>query len=190
MGFWSSVKKAAKRAWRAVKATVRAVVKIVIEIVIRVINFVLVWLPIQKKMRLQVFILRDESGNPLVGDIIIFRSINELQAALDYTIKTFKDRFDIKIKSYGNPIIQTLPDPAPSAALDVKCDAGAASNEWGEAGEYFSNNLAGWHFMRIHLAFPIAVFIVRNVAGKLGCSLGPLTDCVAVSIAGARSPRP
>lgn len=184
MGWWSSIKKAVKKAWRAVKATVRAIVKVVIEIVLRVINFVLVWLPIQKKMRIQIFILRNEAGEPLLNDKV---SLKALQDALDYAIKTFKDRFDVKIKPYGNPVIQTLPKAAPSAALDVRCDTGAASNEWGEAGEYFADNLAGWNIIPINLGFPISVFIVRFIEGKIGCSLGPLTDYVTVSVNGTKS---
>jgi hypothetical protein len=184
MGLWSSIKKAAKKVWRAVKATVRAIVKIVIEIVVRVINFVLVLLPIQKKLRLQVLILRDEAGIPLLNDNV---SLKLLQGALDYAIKTFKDRFDVKIKPYGSPIIQTLPKAAPSAALDVRCDTGAASNEWGEAGEYFAKNLAGWNLIPVSLGFPISVFIVRFIDGKIGCSLGPLTDYVTVSVPGTQN---
>lgn len=184
MGWWSSIKKAVKKAWRVVKATVRAIVKIVIEIVVRIINFILVWLPIQKKLRIQVFILRDEAGNPLLNDPV---SQQALQNALDYAITTFKDRFKVEIKPYGKPVIQILSKAVPAAALDVKCDSGAASNEWGEAGEYFANNLAGWNLIPINIGFPITVFIVRDVAGKLGCSLGPLTDYVTVSIAGTRS---
>ncbi len=185
MGFWSSIKKRVKQAWRAVKATVRAVVKLVVEfLVVRVINFVLVWLPIKKKMRIQVFILRDEAGAPVLNDKA---SLETLQDALDYAVKTFEDRFDVKIKPYGSPAIQTLSTAAPSAALDVKCKGGAGSNEWGEAGEYFANNLAGWNLIPIHLGFPISVFIVRAIDGKIGCSLGPLTDYVTVSVDGAKS---
>lgn len=184
MGWWSSIKKAVKKAWRAVKATVRAIVKVVFEIVMRIINFVLVWLPVQKKLRIQVFILRKENGDPVLNDKA---SLTALQDALDYAIQTFKDRFDVKIKPYGNPVIQTLSGAAPTAALDVKCDSGAASNEWGEAGEYFANNLAGWNLIPLSLGFPVSVFVVRFIDGKIGCSLGPLTDYVTVSVDGANS---
>ncbi len=184
MGFWSKIKKIAKKVWRAVKATVRVIVRVVIAIVVRIINLVLVWLPIQKKMRIQVFILRNEAGDSLLNDAV---SLQKLQDAVDFAIKTFKDKMDIKVISYGKPVIQTLPKPAPSAALDVKCDSGAASNEWGEAGEYFANNLAGWNLIPIHLGFPITAFVVRHIDGKIGCSMGLLTDYVTLSIPGAAS---
>lgn len=180
MGFWSSVKKGLKKAWRAVKATVRVVVRIVIEVVYRVINLVLFWIPIKKKIRIQVLILQDEMGKPLLspGD-------PGLAVALDYAKRTFEDKFRVKLKNYSS--IQVLPKPAPTAALDVFCDSGAAKNEWGEAGEYFADNLAGWNLIPISLGFPITIYIVRNISGKLGCSLGLLTDYVTVSIKGANS---
>lgn len=186
MGFWSSLKKIVKKAWRAVKATVRAIVKVILEIVYRIVNFVLVWLPIQKKMRIQVFILRDEGGTPLISSEADRAA---LQNIVDTTIQIYKDRFQIALKSYGKPIIQTLPDAAPTAALDTQCGSGGLSNEFGEAGEYFANNLAGWNLIPIHLGFPITVFIVRNITtGELGCSLGPLTDYLTASVKGVSDP--
>ena len=184
MGWWSSIKNAAKKVWRAVKATVRAIVKVIIEVIVRIINVVLVWLPVQKKMRIQVFVLRDENNIPVLTDKA---ALVALQDALNYAIKTFKDRFDVKVKAYGDPIIQTLTKSAPLAALDVKCDTGAFKNEFGEAGEFFADNLAGWNLIPIHLGFPISVYIVRNIDGKIGCSLGPLTDYVTVSVDGTKS---
>lgn len=72
------------------------------------------------------------------------------------------------------------------ALLGAK-DGGALSNEFGEAGEYFARHTAGWGWGRMNLYFPITIFIVRDVTGKLGCSLGPLTDYVTVSLKGTAS---
>ncbi len=180
MGFWSKVKKGLKKAWRAVKATVRVIVKVVIEIIYRAINLVLFWLPVKKKMRLQVMILQDENGVPIVAE-------TDLAKALAFATKTMNDRFDVKLIPYGNPIVQTIPTPAPKAALDVKCDSGAASNEWGEAGEYFAHHMAGWNAIPINLGFPITAFVVRDIVGKIGCSLGPISDYVTVSKDGVKS---
>ena len=180
MGFWSKFKKAVKKVWRAVKATVRAIVKVVIEIVYRVVNALLFWLPIKKKMRIQILILQDENGKAIVKE-------TDLTVAINFATTTMNDKFDVKLKFYGKPGVQTLTSPAPKAALDVECDTGAASNEWGEAGEYFADNLAAWNLIPLNLGFPITVFIVRNVAGKIGCSLGPLTDYVTLSVKGVFS---
>ena len=180
MGFWSKFKKAVKKVWRVVKAVVRAVVRIVVEIVYRVVNALLFWLPIKKKMRLQSLILRAENGKAVVNDA-------DLTAAVDIVKKTMNDKFDVKLKFYGEPGIQTLTSSAPKAALDVECGGGALSNEFGEAGEYFANNLAAWNVIPLHLGFPITAFVVRNVSGKIGCSLGPLADYVTLSVKGAFS---
>lgn len=180
MGFWSKFKKRLKQAWRLVKAVVRAVVRVVVEIVYRVVNALLFWLPIKKKMRLQILILEDENGRAVVKD-------SDLTTAVDFLKKTLNDKFDVKLKFYGEPGIQTLTAPAPKAALDVECGGGAFSNEFGEAGEYFANHLAAWNVIPLHLGFPITAFIVRDISGKIGCSLGPLADYVTVSTKGAFS---
>lgn len=175
MGWFSSIV-------NVVKAVVRVVVKIVIEIVYRAINLLLFWLPIQKKMRIQIMILRDTNGIPTIqeNDPTLFIAINNI-------IQTYKDECDIKVIPYGKPIAQTIKEPAPSSALDVRCDGvGAFSNEFGEAGDYFTGNLAGWNVIPISLGFPITIFVVRTISGgNIGCSLGPLTDYVTVSPIGA-----
>lgn len=230
MGWWSSIKKAVKKAVRVVKAVVRTVVKVVVEIVSRIVNTIaqifLFWK--EKKARIVVLILRDETGVPL-----ILESDKDLLEAITYAKKTFKERMNIQIKPYGT-IIQTLPGPAPTAALGVDCDSsargvgiaiggaavggiigvlggpvgigigiavgfgagsaisgkksgGALFNEFGEAGEYFAKNTAGWGWLRMNFQFPITIFIVRDITGKIGCSLGPLTDYVTLSVKGVAS---
>jgi hypothetical protein len=73
------------------------------------------------------------------------------------------------------------------SALSGKTSGGALFNEFGEAGEYFAKHTAGWGWFRMNLYFPITVFIVRDITGKIGCSLGPLTDYVTLSIKGVAS---
>lgn len=121
MGWWSKIKKAIKKAVRIVKAVIRTVVKIAVEIVSRVINSLgqifLFWK--EKKIRMVVLILRNEAGVPL-----ILETDQNLLDAIDYAKVTFKDKMNIRIKPYGKSI-QTLSDPAPSAALRVDCDSTA-----------------------------------------------------------------
>ncbi len=181
MGWWKKIKKALKKAWNAVKATVRAVVRIVIEVVARVINVITYLVPVKKKMRFQVLILRDEYGNPLLDDA----GLKLLQSQMQETMKIFDDKFDIKLTPFEKPGITILSSSAPPAALEVKCGTGAASNEWGEAGAYFASNLVGWNGIPVSLKFPISVFVVRKIGDKWGCSLGPLTDYVTLSTDGA-----
>lgn len=188
MGLWSSiknkVKKAAKKVWNAVKSVVRQVVRIVVEVVGRALGvFDLLfgfaaWPP--KKIRIQIFILSDQNGNPMV-------SPGDLTPSIDWARKVFKDRLNVKLKAYGDPIVQTITEPAPSAALNVHCDVEAWGEEFGQAGDYFARHLAGWNAVPVSLTFPVTVFIVNDVSGKIGCSLGPLTDYVTVDRAGVKS---
>lgn len=179
MGWWSSLKKAVKKVVRVIKTVVRVVVKIVVGIVVRVINTLLYLLPFNKKMKIQVFILRNLDNVPVINE-------TDIAPAIERAKQIFSDKFGVDIKAYGNPIVQTLPKPAPAAALDVECDAGAFSNEFGEAGEYFARNLAGWNVIPISLSFPVTVFVVDSIKDKIGCSI-PITDYVTLSPAGARN---
>lgn len=181
MGLFKKIKKALKKAWNAVKATARAIFRIVIEVIVRVIKIITYRVPVKRKMRYQILVLRNELGNPLLDDA----GLKNLQNQVYETIKIFKDKFDIDLIPYEKPGIETLPTSAPPAALEVECGSGAASNEWGEAGAYFANNLAGWNGIPVSLGFPISVFVVREIGDKWGCSLGPLTDYVTLSIDGA-----
>lgn len=177
MGLWSSIKKAAKKVWRAVKAVARVVVRAVVGLVMRVFHIVgsvldLIYM-VKKRMRIQVFILRESEAQGLVPE-------SDLDLAINTAKQIFLDRFKVEIRAYGNPIVQTLPDVAPTAALDVHCDADAFGEEFGEAGEYFADHLAGWNAIPVSLKFPVTVFVVRSIAGKIGCSI-PITDYVTLS---------
>jgi len=184
MGWFSSlvhkIKNAVKAVVRVIRAVVRVIVKVVVEIVYRVINLLLFWLPIQKKMRIQVMILRDEKGTPLIQP-----DDPDMQNAINAVIQTYKDKCNIKVIAYGRPVAQIIDKPAPRAALNVGCSK-AILNEFGEAGAYFADNLAGWNLIPISLGFPITLFVVRSITDKIGCSLGPLSDYVTVSPVGAR----
>lgn len=177
MSLWSSIKKAAKKVWRVVKTVVRVVLKAVAGLIMRIINIIgsivdLVYL-VEKTMTVQVFILRDLNNQGVIAE-------QDIAPAVATAKQIFKSRFNVVIKSYGKPMVQTLPKPAPAAALDVECDGGAFSNEFGEAGEYFAKNLAGWVGVPISLAFPVTVFVVHSIRDKIGCSI-PITDYVTLS---------
>jgi hypothetical protein len=77
--------------------------------------------------------------------------------------------------------------PAPAAALDVDCGARSWRQDLGEAGRYFRTTRA--EALRgasspaggvTGYGGPVAVFVVRDIAGKAGCSMGPLSDYVTV----------
>jgi hypothetical protein len=184
MGLWSSIKKAVKKVWRAVKAVVRVVARVVVTAVglaLGVPDLLLGFVAWpQKHLRLHIFILSDENG-PLVNP-------GDLEPAIDYARRVLKDRFNVKLHPYSKTFVEVITEPAPAAALDVKCGAGALGEEFGEAGEFFAEHLAGWNAIPVSLTFPITMFVVRDVEDKQGCSLGPLTDYVTIDPSGVKNP--
>jgi hypothetical protein len=83
-------------------------------------------------------------------------------------------------------MVEVIKEPAPIHALNVRCDAGAYADEFGEAGEFFAKHLAGWNAIPITARFPITVFIVEDVRDKVGYAVGPLTDYATVDIDGVK----
>ena len=81
----------------------------------------------------------------------------------------------------ANPLIVTVPEPAPTAVLDVHCDDGAWQEDFKTAGAYFRDwSAQNWHGTLLGYAAPVTVFIVRDISLKGGCSLGPLADYVTL----------
>lgn len=178
MGFWSSIKKAAKWVVQKVKTVVRVVVKYAFGLLMRFINLLGSWIPVEKKMRIQVFILYD--------GVTPVHSVPDTERAVNDTVALFKDKFNIKLKSYAKIFVQEITKPAPNAALNVTCDASAYWDEFGDSGEFFAANLAGWNAIPISVNFPISIFIVKSIAGKIGCSI-PIADYVVLSPQGVVS---
>ncbi len=179
MGFFSSV-------WHAVKSVVRQVVRIVITVVhnifpngLDLLFGFLAW-P-QKHMRIHIFILKD----PLTGKPIM--SSAQLTDSINFAKTTFKDKFNVKLHKYSENWVETLTDTPPDDALEPGCGSDLYGQEFGDAGNYFAKHTAGWNGIPISLTYPITVFVVRNVQGKEGCSLGPLTDWIVIDPDGVNS---
>jgi hypothetical protein len=182
MGWFSSLKKKIKKIVKKVANVVRGIVRVVVRIVLTVVGAVLGiadlllgfigWPP--KKMRVQIFILSTDKG-PLIDPAA-------LTASIEFLTKTYKDKFNVKVKAYSKNMVEIIKEPAPSVALNCDCGGSAFGHEFGEAGEYFADHLAGWNAIPISLTFPVTVFIVNDVSDTGGCSLGPLTDYVTCDI--------
>ncbi len=76
--------------------------------------------------------------------------------------------------------MRTIDEPAPPTALDSPCAEGSYRADFGTGGAFFRHHrdrggLTG-------AGAPITVFVVRDVLGKAGCSLGPLVDYVTVDM--------
>lgn len=190
MGIWSSIKKAAKKVWRAVKAVVRVVVKVVIEIINRItlglfdlIFGFFAW-P-RKRLRLHVVIVSVKSPNPDGGESLgPVVSEQDVATVIDNTKRIYKKLFNVDILPYSKSFIQVLPEEAPKEVLDFECSIGS---EFGIAGEYFAQHLAGWNAIPISLTFPITVFVVREVVGApSGCSMSVIADYVVIDEQGLK----
>lgn len=81
---------------------------------------------------------------------------------------------NVELLPYSSaPIVQAMTSPPPAAALAVGCDVDGWKDDLGEVGAFFSKHTVGF-------IFPVTVFIVKDVIGKKGCSLGPLTNYVTL----------
>lgn len=178
MGFFSSIKSAFKKVVNKVKAVVRFASRLVVTLfglavgIFDLLLGFLAWPP--KKLRVHIFILSTGKG-PLVDPAA-------LTVSVDFARKTFKSRFNVKLLAFGKNMIEIIKEPAPPEALSVGCGGHALDEEFAEAGDYFASHLAGWNGIPVSLTFPVTVFIVSDVSGQGGCSVGPLTDYVTVDI--------
>jgi hypothetical protein len=131
-----------------------------------------------KKLRLRVVILRDENSNPLAEEELVEDSIRAAE-------EIFMRQAHTRIVPAGGRYVERLASPAPVDALDIHCDMEAWKEGLREAGDYFetylTQNAAG---ALTGYAAPVTAFIVRDVDGKAGCSLGPLADYVTVALCG------
>ncbi len=179
MSLWGSIKNAVKKAWRAVKAAVRVVVRAVITIVngltLGLLDLLLGFLTWpRKRLRMHVFIV-SSGGKPVA-------SVAEVMTAVESAKRIYKERFNVEIRPY-NPreMVEVISEPAPASVVDYQCGWGAFRGEFGEAGEFFADHLAGWNAIPISLTFPVTVFVVRSiVGGTLGCSFSVLGDYVVI----------
>jgi hypothetical protein len=127
----------------------------------------------RKTLRVRVLILRDEQGKPVATP-------EDVEPALAEARRVLREQAAIEIVPALEPVVATLEASAPPAALDSPCAEGSWRADFGTGGAFFRRfsarrgaNGAG---------APITVFVVRDVLGKAGCSLGPLVDYVTVDM--------
>lgn len=134
-----------------------------------------------KRLRLRVVILRDEDSRPLADEESVQHSIDAAGAIFERQART-------RVVAAGGRFVEEMQTAAPAAALNVHCDFKAWKEGLGEAGDFFetylSHNAAG---AVTGYASPVTAFVVRDVDGKAGCSLGPLADYVTVALCGLAS---
>lgn len=181
---WSKIKSTVKKVGYAASGVFVQGVNTVKEVANRALGVVdfaggLVGIRPRKKLRLKVVILRDGSS--------LLATHAEVMHSVRYAQYVFKKEANVDIIAVDGSFVKTAPYAAPSEALEMNCGTGAWTADLGKAGDYFgrrqarsmSGTLTGY-------AAPVTAFIIRNVRGKKGCSLGPLVDYITVDVAGLK----
>jgi hypothetical protein len=135
----------------------------------------------EKRLRIRVVVVRDEEGEPILAE-------DALADALAETERVLRAEAGIRVEPLAGRLVETLDEPAPPEALDAPCrDSGLWLTDLGPAGRWFRRHSAR-HGLRsfVGLGAPVTVFVVRDVVGKCGCSLGPLGDYVTIDRDGVR----
>jgi hypothetical protein len=126
-----------------------------------------------KKLRVRVVILRDEQGKPVATPEQVEPSLVEARRVL-------REKLAIELVPAAEPQVRTLDVPAPPEALDSPCAEGSYQADFGAGGAFFRRHREPSTVTGS--GAPITVFVVRDVLGKAGCSLGPLVDYVTVDM--------
>lgn len=126
-----------------------------------------------RELRVRVLILRDEDGKPVATP-------EAVEPALEEAERVLRERAGIGLRPSREPVIATLEAPAPREALDSPCAEGSWRADFGPGGAFFRRFAE--RAPASGSAAPITVFVVRDVLGKAGCSLGPLVDHVTVDM--------
>jgi hypothetical protein len=154
------------------KITIEAIHRLIINIFDTLFGF-LNW-P-EKKLRIKIFILPAPQDHPLP-------SVSDLNASIEFAKKSFKKNFNVKLLPHHNgkfvEVLQTIP---PSEVWYTKGGPASLIEEFKTAGSFFASNLSGYFH-------PVTAFVVVNIKGATGCSLGPVTDYITMDANGAKSP--
>jgi hypothetical protein len=124
-----------------------------------------------KKLRLRVVVLRGPDGQPMATETDVALAVAEMTRVFERNART-------RVVA-AEPLVVIGDAVAPYEALNVHCDDGAWQEDFGLTGAYFrkacARSLVG---TLLGYGAPVTVFVVQEISGKGGCSLGPLTDYV------------
>jgi hypothetical protein len=175
---FSAPETTSKKIWNYIKGIVRAIARIMIEILFRLaVNLFdtlfgfLNW-P-RKRLRIKILILKDSNDCPVVlpADLVI---------AIAFAKESLMKNFKVTLLPLEHEQFVDVADSiAPHETLYTKGGPGALGEEFKTTGSFFATNLR-------RSFFPVTAFVVIDIAGAIGCSLGPLTDYVTLDINGAK----
>jgi hypothetical protein len=133
-----------------------------------------------KKLRLRVFVLADGPDHNVLG-VPTANVAGTVDPAIRLAKEIFWREARISIVAAGGQLVTVDPVPSPPAALTVHCDGDAYLEDFQAAGDYFQARIATNAIgSALGTGAPVTAFIVKEVVGKAGCSLGPLVDYVTV----------
>lgn len=133
-----------------------------------------------KKLRVRVAILRDEQGRPVA-------TAEDVEPSLAEARRVLREALGVELVAAADPLVRTIAEPAPPAALDSPCAEGSYRADFGTGGAFYRRHREPGGVTGS--GGPITVFVVRDVLGKAGCSLGPLVDHVTVDMSALTSRR-
>ncbi len=120
-------------------------------------------------LRVQVLILRDDSGRELCTPAAV-------QPALQAADSTLQRHAGIRIRVVGVRVAAEIP---PAAALDPRANRGLMVDDLLGRTEFYRRHLAAGDTEGGLVAAPVTVVVVRTIAGNTtGCSLGVSADWV------------
>ena len=141
----------------------------------------------EKRLRLSIVVNTDKNGGPVV-------ETSQVVKQLEDTVALFKDKANILVQSANfnaslKPSLDWIyihKNPSPQRVNRVGCNKTALWEDLWITGTTFQftalTRLFHTNFWRIiGYGSPIVVYVVEDVKGFLGCSLGPFTDYVTVS---------
>lgn len=127
----------------------------------------------EKKLRIKIFILTG-------SDTELLPSVSDLTEAIEYAGRSFKKNFNVKLLPHRKePIVEILKAIPPAEVLYTKGVTAALKEEFKTTGSFFASQLAGRFY-------PVTTFVVIDIAGATGCSLGPIADYITLDHDGAK----
>ena len=180
MGWWSKVKRAVRRAAKAVANYVAEA----INRVLRIPNMILTWLgylPV-KKLKLRILILRGSGGSAVADH-------DDVQRVVERAKQILRDSARINVVPTSGQFVWTVNEFAPNAALNLRGPgSGVVLDQLGEAGEFFDEMIDKYHseatFPYNLLTTPLTCFIVKDIDGVAGVASAIAGNWFAVDVAG------
>lgn len=127
----------------------------------------------RKRLRIKILILRNEDTEKTP-------SVNDLDEMINYTKRSFIKNFNVEVLQAGESFTEVLQRQSPKEALYTKGGSAAFNEEFKITGNFFASNLTV-------PIYPVTIFIVKDIKGADGCSLGPMSDYVTIDHNGLKN---